>query len=414
MAAAVDNLESLSNADLREQCKLFGLPNVPVTDTSRKILIRKLKLAMEGPANGEKDKTKRRETIHVVNVTKPAVKDPEPEPVRKLDTSRSAGRRTTIAATNTSFSTSSSVDPEPVGKVDRRRSSRYSSTSSETAKKPIEVAKRKTAILEEDSDEDDLILIEATKTAEKVHKETTPSRTKAAPSQESRERRSRSASLQKSPTVTTSYQKDVPSTVHETDESGTDNEVLTQKQNVYKYDAAKPFVPTNIERQSYYKPAAPLNVSSSRYSTLGTTSTIRNSNLTTASTVTSGLGTSNLSRRYTTGVTHKYEEDDNDEDPAVEIGGGNTPYYSDFTRRLERLKNEQLNLSGKKEREYSSQRDVIVPTSRAYPRRQTSNAPNDGVSGFFDNLDRKYQIKNKLLIILAVFVLLTVYIFIFH
>ncbi|KAL5288274.1 hypothetical protein ACFFRR_008863 [Megaselia abdita] len=396
MAAQVENLESLSNADLREQCKIFGLPNVPVTDTSRKILIRKLKLAMEGPANGEKDKTKRRETIHVVS--KPVEKKIEIEVKKSLDVSRSSGRRTTIAAT-------SSI-PEPE-KIDRRRSSRYSSTSSE--KKPVEL-KRKTAILEEDSD-DDLELVQAVENAEKTQKEVTPSRTKAASSQESRERRSRSASLQKSPTVTTSYNKDVvPSTVHETEESETDNEILTQ--NVYKYNDAKPFVPTKTERQTYYKPTVvpSLNVSSSRYSNLGTTSTARH-NITTATTVTSGLGTSNLSRRYTTGTTHKYDDDEEDDDvQEVEIGGGHTPYYSDFTRRLERLKNEQLNLSGKKERERE------VPLSRNYPRRQMTSAAvqNDAFKGFFMNLDRKYGIKQKLMIIGAVFLLLTIYVFIFH
>lgn len=411
MAANVENLETLSNAELREQCKLFGLPNVPVTDTSRKILVRKLKLAMEGPTNGEKEKTKRRETIHVVS--KPAAKNPEPEPAvkKQLDTSRSA-RRTTIAATSSSIAS----DPEPEAKIDRRRSSRYSSTSSE--KRQVEAApiKRKTAILEEDSDEDDLILIEATETAERVHRVVTPSREKAASSQESRDRRSRSASLQKSPTVTTSYNKDVPSTVHETEEeSGTDNEVPTK--NVYKYDSGKPFVPTKTERQTYYKPTVPLNTTSTRYSTLGNTSATRQANLTTATTITSNLGTSNLSRRYTTGTTHKYDDyEDDDDDGEVEIGGGHTPYYSDFTRRLERLKNEQMNLSNKnsKERDYSVKRDIPVSRGSVYSRRPVAYAQDDAFKGFFINLDRKYKIKQKLMIIFAVFLLLVVYIFIFH
>lgn len=360
-----------------------------------------------GTANGDKEKTKRRETIHVVS--KPVVKEPEPQPVKKqLDTSRSA-RRTTIAATNSnsSFSVTNnvSIDPEPPVVKPNRRSSRYSSTSSE---KKAEVAptKRKTAILEEEDSEDDLILIEAAETAEK--KQVTPSRAKAASSQESRDRRSRSASLQKSPTVTTSYKKDVPSTVHETEESGTDTEILTQK--VYNYDVGKPFVPTKTERETYYKPPAPLNTSTSRYSTNS-----KLSKLTTATTVTSGLGSSNLSRRYTTGTSHKYEtyEDDNDDGEELEIGGGNTPYYSDFARRLERLKNEQqLNMSGKNvNREYSVKRDI--PASRNYPRRQESQEAN-ALQAFFFDMERKFKIKQKLMIIFAVFLLLTVYIFIFH
>lgn len=400
-AVSVETLETLSNSDLREQCKLFGLPNVPVTDTSRKILIRKLRLAMEGPANGEKEKTKRRETIHVIS--KPAVKEPEPVKVN-LDASRSARR--TIAATNSSIV----VESEPVTKVDRRRSSRYSSTSSE--KKPVEAApvKRKTVILEEDSDDDDLI--EAVNTAEKAYKDIAPSRTKAAPSQESRDRRSRSASLQKSPTVTTSYNKEVPPTVHETEESGTDNEILTE--NVYKYNTNKPFVPTKTERQTYYKPSSvPLNVTTTRYSTLGTSATARQSNLTAATTLSGGLGASNVSRRYTS-VTHKYDDDYDDVNREVEIGGGSTPYYSDFTRRLERLKNEQINASGKisREREFSAKREV--PLYGTYPRRQTTANVQNDVKGFLVSLDRKYQLKQKIMIIFAVFLLLVLYIFIFH
>lgn len=41
------DFDSLSNEDIRRLLVQYGLANIPVTDTTRKILIKKLKLAME-------------------------------------------------------------------------------------------------------------------------------------------------------------------------------------------------------------------------------------------------------------------------------------------------------------------------------------------------------------------------------
>uniref|UniRef100_T1PB76 LEM domain protein n=1 Tax=Musca domestica TaxID=7370 RepID=T1PB76_MUSDO len=58
-------LESLSNKELRQKCIEFGMPNVPVTDSSRKILIRRLEAVMSGKPATTPNKTNRRETMHV-------------------------------------------------------------------------------------------------------------------------------------------------------------------------------------------------------------------------------------------------------------------------------------------------------------------------------------------------------------
>lgn len=42
-----DKLESLDNFAIRAKCKEYGLPNVPVTDSSRQVLIRRLRACME-------------------------------------------------------------------------------------------------------------------------------------------------------------------------------------------------------------------------------------------------------------------------------------------------------------------------------------------------------------------------------
>lgn len=55
----MDNLEQVSDEELRRRLLQYGLPNMPVTITTRKILIKKLRLVMEG----EKAKLKRQTTL---------------------------------------------------------------------------------------------------------------------------------------------------------------------------------------------------------------------------------------------------------------------------------------------------------------------------------------------------------------
>lgn len=49
-----DNLESLDNTTLRQKCMQYGLPNVPVTDSSRKVLIKRLRVSMGGGGKATK------------------------------------------------------------------------------------------------------------------------------------------------------------------------------------------------------------------------------------------------------------------------------------------------------------------------------------------------------------------------
>ncbi|XP_064543456.1 otefin [Drosophila montana] len=49
--ADADKLDSLSNAELRAQMLAQGLPNIPVTDSSRKVLVKRLRASLGGNAN---------------------------------------------------------------------------------------------------------------------------------------------------------------------------------------------------------------------------------------------------------------------------------------------------------------------------------------------------------------------------
>ncbi|EDW62198.1 otefin [Drosophila virilis] len=48
--ADADNLDNLSNAELRAQMLAQGLPNIPVTDSSRKVLVKRLRASLGGNA----------------------------------------------------------------------------------------------------------------------------------------------------------------------------------------------------------------------------------------------------------------------------------------------------------------------------------------------------------------------------
>ncbi|KAL7737338.1 hypothetical protein ACLKA6_012951 [Drosophila palustris] len=68
--ADVDNLDALSNAELRAQMVAQGLPNIPVTDSSRKVLVKRLRASLGGnspaPAASPKKTSSRRETLQPV------------------------------------------------------------------------------------------------------------------------------------------------------------------------------------------------------------------------------------------------------------------------------------------------------------------------------------------------------------
>ncbi|XP_034108490.1 otefin [Drosophila albomicans] len=107
--ADTDNLDSLSNNELRAQMIAQGLPNIPVTDSSRKVLVKRLRASLGGnasPAASPKKPSNRRETLQPATAGVPASVD-------KPDSSSAAAsksRRTIAAAT-----------PSEVKEIERRR-----------------------------------------------------------------------------------------------------------------------------------------------------------------------------------------------------------------------------------------------------------------------------------------------------
>lgn len=97
----MEDFEKLSNDQIRDRLKKFGLPIIPVTDTTRKTLIRRLvNVAQNGSANADpKPSAKaRRETVNVPKYSPPEESDSDADAIKVTKTKQSSSRRATIAA----------------------------------------------------------------------------------------------------------------------------------------------------------------------------------------------------------------------------------------------------------------------------------------------------------------------------
>lgn len=89
----MDNFDDMSNNELRDRLKLAGLSNIPVTDTTRKLLIKKLR----GVVSGTDKPSKRRETVNVVKHTTVDL-DSDADAKKAAKAKTASSRRQTIAA----------------------------------------------------------------------------------------------------------------------------------------------------------------------------------------------------------------------------------------------------------------------------------------------------------------------------
>ncbi|KAH8348345.1 hypothetical protein KR084_006653 [Drosophila pseudotakahashii] len=167
--ADVDDFDSLSNAELRTKMLAQGLPNIPVTDSSRKVLVKRLRASIGGqasPAAGSPKKSNRRETQAPVAASAPAAAS---TPVDKLDGNKVAPAtkaRRTIAATEAKEA--ERRRPEEPVVTERRRheepvvarkpvapaaapivTRRTSTTTSGIERRPVEPVKKPQTIAEE-------------------------------------------------------------------------------------------------------------------------------------------------------------------------------------------------------------------------------------------------------------------------
>ncbi|XP_011182959.2 otefin [Zeugodacus cucurbitae] len=321
-----DNLESLSNADLRKQCLEHGLPNVPITDSSRKVLIKKLRASLSGSPASQTKKTPRRETIHVSKAPEPIeTKEVAVEPERRTP-SRGANRRT-IAGTPTfelqrksENQVAENLAPAPIGA--RRRSTRdYEIPPSQKEQKSTKIY-NPVVILESDEEDKDLLLA-----AEQVEQKTKSS----VPQEEVnvRSRSSRSVSLSKTSVVTTAYSQPTVQPIAEVPQIPIRKAVT---ENV-THEIYKPQISANIGRYSMQSNLMQTNIGYGVNKERDIPNTLHSRYST--NTLSSGLYTSKAAPLYN-------EQSDDNEEAEQDY---ETPFLSSFARNLERIKTDAVVLN---------------------------------------------------------------------
>lgn len=343
----------MTNDEIRLRLLQYGLPNMPVTDTTRKVLVKKLKLAVEG----QKTKT-RRETVAVSKFS--SDEDLEPEVRSKGD---KTPRRATIAVSEKKKSLASN-GTEAVKAATRR-------LSRNTPVKEKPAVTSTTAILE-DTD-DDIIEVPVT-------------------------RRSKTPTLARSNVVRTSHTATIRKIQESTEEASSDDEPLIQR------SPPKPVVEqtTTTRRKTF--------------TTSGLASNIQERSTPTKFGKTSFTTSFNPRGNYQVEKeVHEYENE-----PLV-IDESETPYLSNFAKRLSVLKADPIDVGLNR---YSSLKDSGAPTT-SYQTYQssygyksnpiTAHKSNQGgllkeTGKVYDKLDKKYNFRTMLFIFFAVMLIIAIYV----
>lgn len=322
-SVAQDELSSLNDDQLRSRLLQHGLANMPITATTRTVLVSKLRKAIEGQKSAS-----RRETMHVIkHPTEEGKVEYKPGPASR----KAANRRQTV-----NIVPMAKEDVLPIAKPkSMRRSGRITPTLSENGNSaPIAVPPSEIDIIESDE--------------EPVRETYVPPK-----------RTSRSPSLGKSQTVVTSYKTEVAKPVviiesneEDDDEDDEDEYEPTESNGQYNIypslptNGFKTFTPTKPQVQSTlrrttthttaYEPAAYKPNFEQNYIDVSFKAPLSKPIVPTYTSSSS----SGLNRRYTANTfTSKQQYDD---DSATEHSDIDAPYLSNFAKRLSQLRPEPL------------------------------------------------------------------------
>ncbi|XP_058835001.1 otefin [Topomyia yanbarensis] len=318
----MDNLDDLSNEQLRLKLMEYGLANMPVTQTTRKVLIKKLKNHLDS-ANTKV----RRDTVHIVKYS--SDEDSEMTEETKKVQKKEVSRRATIGGSAAKLSKTLPVMPqlpppkptvtEKSDKIEpsqKRRSGRLTPVQNKETVAPTVAVPKEPMIVENSDDEDDIPLTQLDR----------------------RDRSSKSPSLTRAEMVTTSYihQVDIPpkpaiTETMEIDLTESTDDVEMQSPVPERY--TRP--PTTPSRESRY--------------TSSTTSTIINNRTTVTGTpglsqtrqpeLSSSFGRPSISTSY------NYKPFQAEPREELKLQPTDSPYLSEFTKRLSRLKAENAQLN---------------------------------------------------------------------
>lgn len=426
-------LEALSNKELRQKCMEYGMPNVPVTDSSRKILIRRLEAAISGkPIATTPAKPNRRETMHV---SKPS--EVASSPKITINNNTTTTKPAAAATSNRPSRRTIAVPERHVATTTTVSEPEYSDVSPDRVEpEPIKIK---------------------TKTPEKP--------TTLYPKLPAKEPSPKPQQLSKTGVVTTSYMqetKPVNTMYAETEEIDSAEEYVEEpiKKSVNIPPPLLSYVPVSESKVSTTAPLTASLSSSNRYSSMSSYN--YNAPPTSSLSSSAGLSTTNIRKSYIPPSSlsysnrpsmmqqqqqqqrqqqqyqYEYEaelEEDDDEDYDEEedvvlveespIKDAETPFLSQFARNLETLKATPIRhsvgptkitppKSNLRSREAAySRRTIASPSTTINPRRtiKTNDEVDSSFRQFILAMEEKYHLKHSLILISIFIVAVFIYVF---
>lgn len=403
----MENFDDLSNDQLRLKMLEFGMPNMPITATTRKLVVKKLTNYVDS-ANSKT----RRDTIHVTKFSSDEDTDTaeEPKKVQKKESSR----RATIGGSASKLSKTLPVVPDlpppkpAAAKSDKRRSGRITPVLGKDDA-PKVAAPKEPMIVEDSADEDEdmLPLTQAVKS----------------------DRTSASPSLSRAEMVTTSYVHQVeitskPTIIEEMEIDLTEStDTVVVEPEPEPLPERRPRPPLTPSRESRYSTNITSTSISSKRATIGsgfsaaTTTPSRQSDQ-----LSSSFGRPSIATTYTPREARRED---------VQLEPTDSPYLSEFTKRLSRLKAENAQLNAVRDHpirrtiasSYASTRvgDGDYVSSRlASTRGQRPEEPvrKEGeirahLRQVILSLDQKYSIKNMFYLLIVAMIVIFLFVFFF-
>ena len=345
----MDNYDLMSNDEIRLRLLEYGFPNLPVTQTTRKVLVKKLINASEG-AKGKN----RRETIAVTKFSS----DEEVEKVIEKKLPKTPNRRATIApgekTKNPATSVNSTIKEQVATslKAPERRRSAARATPVKDQRAVISTASTISTFQEDtDSDNADNFRVDRRST-------------------------SKTPSLGKSDTVRTSYKSalevlndeddisdclvlddedsdDEPLVVHSAKKPSPIKMATSKVEDIRRKTLSTSSYNTSFSGKSSFsgmpenvvkKPTFTTSYNPTSYSSIGGSS--------------SGL----LSKQYKPSFNNDEDDDDDENEEEENL---NSPYLSNFAKRLSTLRAEPLDTGMEKYKKYREETsgDVNTPTT---------------------------------------------------
>lgn len=421
-----DNLDSLSNAEIRAQMVAQGLPNIPVTDSSRKVLVKRLRASLGGnaaspaAAASPKKASSRRETLQpaaqvdkvdaardanvpskarrTIATTLNETEERRSKPVAAVTAAPKAAPIQSRRASNTERREVVNIvkKPEPIAEETIKPAPRVAQQTA-SASAPISVPKQRNLentlevnsliILESDEEEDEQ-LAQAVQNVEDLYKVKT---VKPKP-------------LTATTTTTHSYVSKPLYQLPDPPVVAPQRPVLEQQKRPAQL--SRPNLPSSYEYPSTSGSATGIASRSGRYTSY-TSSAIPSYTSSSAAVAAPSSATSSYLRRSPPRTYVNEFSDDTADDDAGDSAALGVKYESDFARKLAKLRAERI---GDRSSPYN-RRTIADPGYNYEPVARRSLRPDSvNVSVAFRrwiaSLDRKYNLKAKLFIL---FVLLLIY-----